>query len=251
MIEIVERGPESLLWDFGEVLPSVMVGQGRRGGRRTTVDPFPCYPHDLAVVWQVAGRLESVFPIDRPVRIHVLHFEEVGRTNGWSQWDPDDDGETDGKGRKPILFSIALNGRRTPIHPAVTRFLVAHEYGHIVSRWIGYRAGLRDHEQEQLEAQYAEIRGIDPAELPAHYGARTWDQDAGEIMADDFRVLVAGVETEFWPHRVPRPEGIDEIARWWHSARLEHGGVDVAAAAAELAARRELLAEEASLDDRG
>lgn len=39
----------------------------------------------------------------------------------------------------------------------------------------------------------------------------------GEVLADDFRILAARVETEFWPHPgVPHPRSQRGLQRWWH-----------------------------------
>jgi hypothetical protein len=45
--------------------------------------------------------------------------------------------------------------------------------------------------------EYAQLRGCDPA---TPYGGGTWHKSPGELLANDFRILVAGVEPEFWPH---------------------------------------------------
>jgi hypothetical protein len=53
-----------------------------------------------------------------------------------------------------------------------------------------------------------------------HHGeGGTWHDSACEILACDFRILVTGMEAEFWPHPgIPRPEMVPALRDWWDAA---------------------------------
>ncbi len=196
---------KELAWPFGES-PRFHIAYGT-----TTLpfkaDPFPCYPHDAATVRQLAERVERIFPIGRDVNIYVPEFEAAERTNGCCAvgyiWNGQD---------KPRGWnaSIVLSGKRIPIHPAMTRYLVAHEYGHAAERWIEELHGMED---GAMRAEYTKLRGAGTAK---EYGGRTWHASIGEVFANDFRILLCETEEEFWPHPdFPRPETQPHVRKWW------------------------------------
>lgn len=183
----------------------------------TDVDPFPCYPHERAVVVETFDLVRAACPIDPEPIVYVLSHEPFERTNGWaearhvSRYDDDQEKWV----REPAAGSIVLAGKRIPPHPAVTRYLVAHEYGHHVEYAIARARGID--EDTGVRDEYAQRRGHD--ERPAYYGGATWHLTAGELLANDFRILVARVESEFWPHPgVPHPATVDGLAEWWQTA---------------------------------
>ncbi len=111
-----------------------------------------------------------------------------------------------------------LSAKRIPIHPAMVRYLVAHEYGHAAFHHVARLMGYLDGERDRLEAKYiAEVRGADLS--PPKYSGGRWHRAFGEIIANDFRVAVMGREAEFWPHDLPRPVVGDSVEAWWGKAR--------------------------------
>lgn len=239
IIEVIE--PEALIWPFGgsDGRPYVMTGQGHWGSRRSYVDPFPAYGHDDDLVSETLTAVQQAFPLPPEVslQITILPFEDQSRTNGWTQHDWHRDYQ-EGKeaSERRFIPTIVLSGKRIPPHPAMTRYLVAHEYGHVVAGWLAHKAGDQNADPRVVEEEYAKLRYLE--KLERGYGGGTWHLDAGEVMANDFRILVCGIETDYWPHPgVPRPE--DELAvptfelrEWWDAHRLLARGEPVADASA-------------------
>jgi hypothetical protein len=220
VIDFVELTPADVIWPFdqkGE--PYVLVGGGK-WPRRTPVDPFPGYAHDIALVRETAARVADVWPLPFPLRVYLLHYEIPSRTNGWEQMDAGD--YSTGKG-KDWVCSIALIGKRTPPHPAMTRYLVAHEFAHAVVDALLLARGEEPGKDVVVE-EYSKRRDLCPS--PA-YGGGTWHLKAEEVLANDWRILVAGVEVDFWPHPgVPRPEEVPGLREWWFSVRRDLLGLE-------------------------
>lgn len=197
-----------LEWGFGSK-PAV-----RPGGWHTYVDPFPCYAHDVELVRETLEGVESHVDVLCKPTIYVLHHETEERTNGWATTRtpyPRDESV-------PWNGIIVLAGKRIPPHPAMTRYLTAHEYGHHAEYEALRRRGLEPHARD-VEDEYRKLRGM-PDARPAYYGGRTWHLTASEVIANDFRVLVCGVESEFWPHEVEHPLTLKKarrtrLERWW------------------------------------
>ena len=197
---VFELKYEDLGWPF-DGGPRFSVGQYST----VTVDPFPCYAHDVNLVREMAEFVEQRFPIGFPPKWYVLHFEDVARTNGHSSRDWSYDS-------KPRIWEprIVLSGKRIPIHPAMTRYLVAHEYGHVVHYWISHRRG--DENEEALKHEYLKIR----VGTAMRYGGGRWHSNVGELIANDFRICVTGLEPEFWPHPgFEHPLKLDVIRGFW------------------------------------
>lgn len=209
--EVIDR---DLCWPFNGAGPAFPVIDGSYT-RSEKVDPFPCYAHSAGLVRAELGRAASLFPLPFAVHVYVSHFETEGRTNAHASPGYDYQAEMV-NGEYPIgTGTIVLSGKRIPLHPAMTRYLVSHEYGHLVEYYLK-RKGLLDLDE------YSRLRGI-PAEQPA-YGGRTWHLTRGEIFANDFRIVVCSREPEFWPHEVPHPTDLRQLVEWWAAARkaVEH-----------------------------
>lgn len=173
------------------------------------VDPFPAYPHDVQLVMRELRKVARAFPIGVPVSVNVLEREGPERTNGHCEIVHDYQAK-----KKPAPWSarIVLWGKRIPPHPAMTRYLVAHEYGHAVAQFLARK--LRHKDAERLYREYRSFRPV--RRRPRYYGGGTWHASSSELFANDFRILVAGVEPEFWPHPgFARPERVAAVRRFW------------------------------------
>ncbi len=209
-LQVIPINDGDIQWGFTDTMPSFAVESGRYG-RREKVDPFPCYAHDLAMVRREAERTASLFPVSFPVSVYVSSFEMEGRTNAhaYTEYDYDYDGEKV-DGEYPVSSAsgtIVISGKRIPIMPSMTRYLVSHEYGHLVEEALK--------KAKRLDvAEYAKMRGCEPRGAE-HYGGRTWHKAFGEIFANDFRIIVCKREKEFWPHPVCHPNAHKQLIEWW------------------------------------
>lgn len=201
-------------WHFRDSQPT---WRHHMHGSVATFDPFPGYAHDLDVVQESAELVQGRCPPLWDVDLYVADREEVGRSNGFSN--VHEGGRyVDGEWSKgPPNGLIVLSGKRVPPHPALTRYLVAHEYGHNVEWMLEHLHGSKGLHSGAVVAEYAKVRGL-PA--PVHHGSGgRWHDSATEILACDFRVIVCEVETGFWPHPgVARPEEVPALAEWWAQA---------------------------------
>jgi hypothetical protein len=206
-VVVIER--DALVWGFQSDGPVVRIGSGRYK-RHESVDPTPAYPHDPTLVRAVLAQVQAAWPLPERERpsIYLLPNETTTRTNGWTAYDHDYDGEKDEDGSYPWLAWIALSAKRIPIHPAMTRYLVAHEYGHVVERALKAVTGIKETEELQ---EYRDLRGLTD-DLP--YGAGTWHASPSEVFANDFRLTITGIEAEFWPHAgIARPDA--KVRDWF------------------------------------
>ncbi len=209
-------GAQDLDWPFrGE--PTFKT-QGPGGHARShPVDPFPCYSHDRQIAADVAAMVEMAFPIAYPVDYYLLEFEETGRTNGFA----DKVDVYDCNLAKYVHWEagIVLIGKRIPPHPAMTRYLVAHEYGHAAQWWLEKLRGIDSNKSTtDLDLEYMRLRPGSNND----YGARRWHANVGELIANDFRIAVCGVEEEFWPHsNFPHTREVPDVLEFWEKAVAE------------------------------
>ena len=206
-----------LIWPFDRQRAELRLDR-RFGTHLEEVDPFPAYAHDIAVVRASVAAVEAAYPLPEPFApdYFVLPFDTPHYTNGWS-----DQSHDYRKRDEPRVWAgvIVLAGKRIPPHPAMTRYLVPHEYGHIVHMWLAHVEEATD-AGDAIYAQYAKLRGFRSAK---NYGGGTWHRRVSEVFANDFRILVAKAEVEFWPHPgIPRPEDVPEIGRWWADEAARH-----------------------------
>lgn len=203
---------KEIIWEFGYD-PSVRLGDNEYA-QRERIDPTPAYPHHLEDVEpalvKVLARSGEIPNID--VDIYISPWEGVSRTNGWASESRMWNDEAEEHELKSLIF---LGGKRIPPHPAMTRYLVAHEYGHHAQWAIERQLGL---DQGDILYGYAKARGL--ARRPAYYGAGTWHESWNEVFANDFRILVCGVEPEYWPHPGIAPPFEHTITgQWWEELR--------------------------------
>jgi hypothetical protein len=214
--KVIFKTHDDLEWGFDSKEPSVTLRDHNSYARTTYVDPFPAYAHNLALVAQQVKEVTDAFPITWPVTFYILSNEVTSRTNAWAV-------ASDHDYNKPLPENapekyertpyIVFSGKRIPIMPAMTRYLVAHEYGHIVEDWVAYQRGQKDGD---LLREYAALRGV---EFPKSYGGGTWHATPGEIFANDFRILVTKKEAEFWPHPCSHPSDTLAVIGWWEKAK--------------------------------
>lgn len=179
------------------------------GYRIYKIDTTPAYMHDASLVKKRLKLVEAAVKgkiVCKPT-IYILPYETAGRTNGWAETReryPKDE-------KHPWDGQICLIGKRIPLHPAMTRYLVSHEYGHHIEYEFLRRAGQRPG-YDILKEEYSKVRKI---EAPKYYGPGTWHVSIGEVFANDFRIIVTETEEEFWPHPYPHPLKSKQVQKWW------------------------------------
>jgi hypothetical protein len=186
---------------------------------RAAFDPFPAYPHDDVTARDQAQAITEAVPPLWDVTCYLASHEPAARTNGYSAyWTGRTHGD-DGKPKPgPVHGYMVLGAKRIMPHPAMTRYLVAHEYGHNVEWMLNIARGADRIYDDTMVREYARIRRLSGD----HHGTGgRWHDSPTEILACDFRILILQAETEFWPHPgIPRPETIPELRRWW-TAQLD------------------------------
>lgn len=226
--------PEDMTWPLGvqDTTPQYQAGVGSYS-RTFRVDPYPAYSHDLELVDGLAQQCEERFPLNGArVGIWLLSHDFIDRINGMTYEDAiykrEDGSEWEESFTcycgcdKPKVFhggqalTIVLSGKRIPIHPAMTRYLVAHEYGHAVFNYITRHMGYDGSTQDKLLEDYMKLRGLENYTLK--YKGGKWHQAPGEIVANDFRVLFCKQEMEFWPHDCALPNWHEPEGQWWKKA---------------------------------
>lgn len=205
-----------------------LVGRGSYH-RHEQVLPAPLYAHDLALVAEVLAICEARAPLaGARGEISVLDREFMDGYNGragpdqiytrddGSEWQidlgPCACGKPECKDRRTAYgqaLTISLSGKVVPPMPQWTRYLVAHEYGHCA--WYHVcRLRWGENLYSKYEAEYMAVRGY-----PEWKNGPRWHQLATEVIANDFRILVARQATDFWPHDVPPPAEGSAIHEWW------------------------------------
>lgn len=214
---------DDLIWPLGQQdsQPRYEIGCGTYQ-RSYKVDPYPCYSHDIELVKTVADECERSFPlIGTTTAFYVLSHEDVERVNGTTFCENIYKGAREaycqcGCDRKiefyPLATYAALSGKRTPIHPAVTRYLVSHEYGHMVWNHVCRMLNYSELDVSKLYTLYMQTRGV--TDYINKYTGNKWHCNPGEIVANDFRVIFTSQELEFWPHDIPYPKETP-IMNWW------------------------------------
>lgn len=231
-MKVVTYRPDQLRWP--QSLSSCQPPAYYVGGQwKTTyaVYPEPCYTHDEAMVVDLIAQCEAVCPLnpEHDAVLALLPHEFIGRNNGYTnchslywrsdrtKWEDDyvDENGEAGK-RGGIEHTIAICGKRIPPMPSMTRYLVAHEYGHAAFNHKRWTLGFDDRGADELEKIYMRMRGQpDYSETQETAGLNDWHLQIGEIVANDFRATIMHKETEYWPHLVPTLHRESVVAQWW------------------------------------
>lgn len=213
------RIPEQGRWAFRDSALTWCPPQ--RHGYTSAFDPFPAYPHDLGHVRAAAAAASvSRCPPLWDVDVYVADREEISRSNGHSNVHEGGHYEGDDWVKDTPSGMIMMGGKRIPPHPAMTRHLIGHEYGHNVAYMLNSLRGDCKHvaSADPLYRDYATARGL-PGSSVHHGEGGTWHDSACEIFACDFRVMVLRAETEYWPHPgITRPEEVPALWEWWSNA---------------------------------
>lgn len=192
------------------------------GHQIATFDPFPGYRHDWAMAERTLKAVAESWPPAWDITVHLADREELARTNGFAHVHQGGHYEGETWVEDPPRGIVVLGGKRVPPHPAVTAYLVAHEFGHHAEWMINQASGARNLASRRTCREYLKVRGL-PDSADHHGDGGTWHDSVHEIMACDFRVLVAKVETSYWPHPgVPEPGQVEGLEDWWAEQAAAH-----------------------------
>lgn len=212
--------PADLSYAFDGQGPFYTIQHANGHSWQEKVKATPCYTHDIDTVEVELARLQCLAPIPYPILIAILSHEFVGGTNGFARDGYYYNYET--SKTEWHIGQICLCGKVIPIMPAMTRYLVSHEYGHLVEDQLERMRGLKDGE---LRKQYIETMRPDAT---YRYGPGHWHSNVGELIANDFRCLVAERELEFWPHPgFARPEDVPAVVAFWSHAQKDLFNADI------------------------
>lgn len=208
-------------WSFRDNAPKWRWRDYRSVG---TFDPFPAYPHNFDDVVEAAGYVQDCCTPRWNVELFVADREEAGRSNGFSTVRESGRYVGDEYVKDPLTGLIVLSGKRVPPHPAVTRYLVAHEYGHNVQWMVSNLKGMTTVHDTSWMDEYVEVRGLGPEHRHHGSGGR-WHDGIDEIFACDFRILVCEVEPDYWPHPgITYPTILPRLVDWWRQITEEMAG---------------------------
>src|SRR5688572_29589540 len=162
---------KELKWGPEQPKPFFHAGQGAHPRYRGAMylDSRPCYPHNRVLVEELLAEVEKAFPVARPPLVYLPHYDADLATRNAATFqqnlyeEPQDE-----HGRTQTRSLIILYGKGTPIHPAMTRYLVAHEYGHAVAEVLAYDWANNHDPRVTFMRHYAELRGL--KDCPDYYG---------------------------------------------------------------------------------
>lgn len=222
--KIIEFQSSDLTWDFDDKLPYFKVPNVSRSWPDSIkVDPFPCGKHNVEIAKPLIERIESIFPTKAILKWVFIPCETAGRTNAWASytglW------KEELKKEHKIECIITLSGKRPIVHPHMTKYLVAHEYGHIVDYWISAcmkeEKGENCNDENLFRKLYSEVRGV--PDNDSDYGGGRWVNNIKEIIADDFRIVLGQTDTDFYLHNsCEHPMMCPNIIEFWHEMRKKY-----------------------------
>jgi hypothetical protein len=222
-VKLVEIKREDLLWDRGEDGTKAFFKHDftSRSSRRANVDPTFAYPHDTSLLLSRVQQAAEVFPIDFETTVIVLPVEKMNRMNACAGFESDWDSYDDEKKCYTNFFPfIEVQGKSIPPHPAMTRYLAAHEYGHLVESHMENRLEPGKIAYGQFEDEYITMREIPFIKRGYNQG---WHQAISEIIACDFRIAMCRAEVEFWPHPgITHPDLVPQVRKWWEEKKEKY-----------------------------
>lgn len=232
-MNVFSLDPSHMIWPIGSYDTSPCYHVGSRDSRRSIkVDPYPSYMPNQELVGALVAECSMAFPMTDSINeLYILGHDSIDRANGltyedivtrkadgseWSDKIKCQCGCGNTKTHYGQVNRIILFAKRIPIHPAMLRYLVAHEYGHAAFNYIRRQKGYESGESELLQREYFQARGSEWNGAP--YSGGKWHLSPSEIIANDFRVAVMKREVEFWPHpETPAPR-FTNISDWWEEA---------------------------------
>lgn len=221
--KIVVIKPEEIIWPFDGQPYYLLKALACDYGRTAQVDPFPCNTHNVDIMTEEVEKVTKAFPIGTLLQWIVLPHETTNRTNAFANHDSiyaDTPEREEMKKVNKLEGSIIFSGKRANIHPAMTRFLVAHEYGHQVDYWITEVMKEEDRDAD-FRKFYAESRGL--IYDNSRYGGGNYHNSITELIADEFRIVVAGRDTDFWQHdKYPNPVDQQDRIDFWNGLKEKY-----------------------------
>lgn len=217
--KIIQLKPSDLTWKSHAEHPFFDVKNVLTSYYHTIyVDPFPCASHNVDFIKKKVTMVESIFPIAAPIKYVLLPNELKERVNAMAYQEYVDD-----KYKKKYKFegTIALSGKRTIIHPAMSNYLIAHEYGHMVDYWINQSMNQEEKSENAslFRKRYAAFRGIDFNQKLTGYG---WKNNIAEVIADDFRIVMAKTDVDFFPHQCGNPAKNKKVTQYWQKLKQKY-----------------------------
>lgn len=225
--KIIVKSRDEVIWPFkGNPHFSHKAPYG--WGRNIEIDPFPTTVTDVKIVEERVPVIESKFPIGTILQWVILPHEVMERSNAWANYDylycdNTEEGSLIQKKHK-MTGLVVFSGKRGNIHPAMTRFLVAHEYGHQVDYWINalMKAEEDSRDEDLFHKRYAEVRGLEFKD-DTNYGGGNYHDSLVEIIADDFRIVMGETDPDFYQHSCVNPLDCPSIIQYWNDLRNKYG----------------------------
>jgi hypothetical protein len=209
---IIKFSHSDLLWSFGSKNPYIMLPT-LPYHHTEYVDPFPCYSHDLDYITKIAASCEETINLKFKPQYFIMPFESESRTNAYACENKDyPEKDSEAKLNPYIVF----HGKRICIHPAMSRYLVAHELGHIIHYNL---EAIMKVDNDDFKKEYASLRGVD---FHKKYGGLNWHNSISEIIANDIRILLFGNELEFWQHEVCFPTKSPKVVDFWKEMKNKY-----------------------------
>lgn len=203
---------EDIRWPF-EGKPYITL-ETKPYSHQEYVDPFPCYSHSEKLVEQMVKHCEQIINFKFKPQYFIMPFESESRTNAYA-CENKDYAEKDEKDIKLNPY-IVFHGKRICIHPAMTRYLVAHELGHVVHYTL---EAILKKDHEEFKKEYAKLREID---YNKKYGALNWHNNISEIIANDIRIVLFSTEFEFWQHNIIFPLENKKVTDFWEEMKKKY-----------------------------
>lgn len=213
---------KQLEYGFHSDTPFFQPGWDMKVERRRSIEcsPRPAYPHSAEAVRRHLLHVESLFPVERRPLVYLPSYDSsISNRNAATFEEGLYNEPVDEHNRAVTASYFVMYGKGTPIHPAVTKYLVAHEYGHVVAEVLAHAWSESSDPRPSFMRHYAELRGM--KDLPRNYGLAQWHKHPEEVFANDFRILVAGLDADWWPHEAPHPHSLPNLKLWWDARAQE------------------------------